>query len=391
MPAGEAAELPGGAAAVRPGGRGAGRGRRRRRPTGSPTRSPSTWAAPPPTCAWSRTACRRRPPSGRWPATPVRLPSLDVHTIGAGGGSIARIDPGGALVVGPAERGRRSRARPATAAAATEPDRHRRRPGGRPHPVDGRVRRARRLDLDAAGGRPRRGGGDGRRRDRGGRRRRWSRPCGRCRSSAASTPGAWRWWPSAAPARCTPAPWPTRSGMPAVIVPARAGVLSAVGLLTAPTAARPRAVVADAGRPRRAGRGPRRRWRGEAAALVGRRPRRDRRRRRSTAATRGQSHELTGARRGRVPRRAPAPQRLRPARRPGRGRSRSGRRPRGPPRRSTPADLPDPPDRDRRPVAGPAVIAEPDCTIWVPDGWVGRAGRARARSVLRRSAAGDAP
>lgn len=36
---------------------------------------------------------------------PVRLPSLDVHTIGAGGGSIARIDDGGALVVGPASAG----------------------------------------------------------------------------------------------------------------------------------------------------------------------------------------------------------------------------------------------------------------------------------------------
>jgi N-methylhydantoinase A/oxoprolinase/acetone carboxylase beta subunit len=35
----------------------------------------------------------------------VRLPSLDVHTIGAGGGSIARIDPGGALVVGPSSAG----------------------------------------------------------------------------------------------------------------------------------------------------------------------------------------------------------------------------------------------------------------------------------------------
>ncbi|HET6954912.1 MAG TPA: hydantoinase/oxoprolinase family protein, partial [Acidimicrobiales bacterium] len=35
----------------------------------------------------------------------VRFPSLDVHTIGAGGGSIARIDPGGALVVGPASAG----------------------------------------------------------------------------------------------------------------------------------------------------------------------------------------------------------------------------------------------------------------------------------------------
>jgi N-methylhydantoinase A/oxoprolinase/acetone carboxylase beta subunit len=36
---------------------------------------------------------------------PIRLPSLDVHTIGAGGGSIASIDPGGALVVGPRSAG----------------------------------------------------------------------------------------------------------------------------------------------------------------------------------------------------------------------------------------------------------------------------------------------
>jgi N-methylhydantoinase A/oxoprolinase/acetone carboxylase beta subunit len=36
---------------------------------------------------------------------PVRLPSLAIHTIGAGGGSIARLDPGGALVVGPESAG----------------------------------------------------------------------------------------------------------------------------------------------------------------------------------------------------------------------------------------------------------------------------------------------
>lgn len=36
---------------------------------------------------------------------PVRLPSLDVHTIGAGGGSVARIDAGGALAVGPRSAG----------------------------------------------------------------------------------------------------------------------------------------------------------------------------------------------------------------------------------------------------------------------------------------------
>ncbi len=36
---------------------------------------------------------------------PVRLPALDVHTIGAGGGSIAAVDPGGALIVGPRSAG----------------------------------------------------------------------------------------------------------------------------------------------------------------------------------------------------------------------------------------------------------------------------------------------
>ena len=36
---------------------------------------------------------------------PIRLPALDIHTIGAGGGSIASIDPGGALHVGPASAG----------------------------------------------------------------------------------------------------------------------------------------------------------------------------------------------------------------------------------------------------------------------------------------------
>jgi N-methylhydantoinase A/oxoprolinase/acetone carboxylase beta subunit len=36
---------------------------------------------------------------------PIRLPALAVHTIGAGGGSIARVDNGGALVVGPQSAG----------------------------------------------------------------------------------------------------------------------------------------------------------------------------------------------------------------------------------------------------------------------------------------------
>jgi len=36
---------------------------------------------------------------------PVALPVLDIHTVGAGGGSIARVDPGGALRVGPQSAG----------------------------------------------------------------------------------------------------------------------------------------------------------------------------------------------------------------------------------------------------------------------------------------------
>ncbi len=37
----------------------------------------------------------------------MRAPALDIHTIGAGGGSIARLDSGGALVVGPESAGAR--------------------------------------------------------------------------------------------------------------------------------------------------------------------------------------------------------------------------------------------------------------------------------------------
>lgn len=36
---------------------------------------------------------------------PVKTPMIDIHTVGAGGGSIARIDPGGALTVGPESAG----------------------------------------------------------------------------------------------------------------------------------------------------------------------------------------------------------------------------------------------------------------------------------------------
>ena len=47
------------------------------------------------------------------------FPSVDVKSIGAGGGSIAWVDDGGLLHVGPQQRRRRARARPATGAAAS--------------------------------------------------------------------------------------------------------------------------------------------------------------------------------------------------------------------------------------------------------------------------------
>ena len=49
---------------------------------------------------------------------PLLVPMLDVHTIGAGGGSIAYVDEGGAFRVGPRSAGADARARPATGTAA---------------------------------------------------------------------------------------------------------------------------------------------------------------------------------------------------------------------------------------------------------------------------------
>ena len=75
---------------------------------------------------------------------PVITPMLDIRSIGAGGGSIAWIDDGGSLRVGPEERGRRPGPRvlrPRRQAA----DGHRRQPRARAHrPGAGRQARPRR-------------------------------------------------------------------------------------------------------------------------------------------------------------------------------------------------------------------------------------------------------
>jgi len=49
----------------------------------------------------------------------------------------------------------------------------------------------------------------------------------------------------------------------------------------------------------------------------------------------------------------------------------------------SPLDLPSLPDVDRAAAVGPALIAEPDCTIWIPDGWHARRGEAGALVVER--------
>src|SRR5690606_32022920 len=276
----------------------------------------------------------------------VRFPALDGHTIGAGGGSIARVDPGGALVVGPESAG----ADPGPACYG--------RGGERPTVTDanlvaGRIpadapfsglaldRRAAAAALAPAGvpaegalaaGHDPRGlalvafGGAG--------------PLHACALADAL-------------------------GMPAVVVPARAGVLSAVGLLTAPRrrdlvrswptpddhAGLGAALASLADRARSLVRAPA----GEVTAT----PALDCR-------YRGQSDELT------VPEVA--------AFHDEHGRRNGYARPddrvevvalraaaTGPPAAPV-EDLPVAPRLDRL-VDGRAVIAEPDCTIWVAEGW----------------------
>ncbi len=164
---------------------------------------------------------------------PVRLPSLDIHTIGAGGGSIARSDPGGALVVGPTSAGA-SPVRPATASAAGAPTVTDADLVAGPHRVDGAVPGARPPGRGRGEGRVGGRRGDGPGRDRRRRRSRWCRRSGPCRSARGVDPRglALVAFGGAGPLHaCAVA---DVLGMRAVVVPPRAGVLSAVGILGAP-------------------------------------------------------------------------------------------------------------------------------------------------------------
>jgi N-methylhydantoinase A/oxoprolinase/acetone carboxylase beta subunit len=307
----------------------------------------------------------------------VRFPSLDVHTIGAGGGSIARIDPGGALVVGPlsagADPGPACYGRGGVEPTVTDADL-----------VAGRIPAGAafgglRLDPAAASAALARAGVtaegviavvDAN----------MERALRAVSVERGVDPGglALVAFGGAGPLHaCALA---DALAMPAVVVPTRAGVASAVGLLTAPRRrdlvrswptpddhtglVEALAALAD-----------------EAVALVGvggtpgaevetaldcRYP--------------GQSHELT----------VPSVDAFHDEHR----RRNGYARPDEPvevvalraiatlPPVVDAVDLPVPPRLDG-PVTGPTVIAEPDCTIWVADGWAARAGEGGA-IVLRR-------
>jgi N-methylhydantoinase A/oxoprolinase/acetone carboxylase beta subunit len=293
---------------------------------------------------------------------PVRLPSLDIHTIGAGGGSIARLDAGGALVVGPESAGahpgpacyRLGGTRPTVTDADLVVGRI---------PADAAFPGLDRLDSEAARQALRAAGVNAQgvidvvdasmvQAIRAVTVERGVDP----RSLALVAFGG------AGPLHaCALA---DALDMPAVIVPPRAGVLSAAGLLAAP---RQEDRVRSWPRPDD--------YQGldEALAALGREA--------AGAITvptsevtiltavdcryRGQSHELT----------VPSVGAFEDEHRRRNGYARAGApieviAVRASARRPSPVSLAAPPHSTARAGAvGPAVLAEPDCTMWVADGW----------------------
>lgn len=333
---------------------------------------------------------------------PIRLPALDVHTIGAGGGSIARLDAGGALVVGPQSAGAlpgpACYGRGGTAPTVTDadlvagriPSRHAF-PGlgsldtasaraalegagvdplGVIAVVDAAMTQAVRVVSVARGVDPRTlalvaFGGAG--------------PLHACAIAEALD-------------------------MRAVVVPPRAGVLSAVGMLGAP-----RQVDIVRSWPTPAEHGALSQARFDLARTAARRlmalPADTPARVALAAGTgtagvvlpdgthvevalsvdcryAGQSHELT----------VPTVSEFEDEHRRRNGFARPGAAVevvavRASARMASPVDidkLPPPEGAARRPAVGPAVLAEPDCTVWVPEGWTAEVGGGGSW-ILRRS------
>jgi N-methylhydantoinase A/oxoprolinase/acetone carboxylase beta subunit len=295
---------------------------------------------------------------------PIRLPALDIHTIGAGGGSIAGLDSGGALVVGPrsagAQPGPACYGRGGTEPTVTDADLVL----GR-IPADATFGDLGALDEAAAKEALARAGID---------------PAGVVRVVDAAMERAVRLVtvqrgvdPSSLALVAFGGAGPLHAcavaealGMAGVIVPPRAGVLSAVGLLASPRqrelvrswsagdgeelAAALRALADDA----RAAVG------SDDAEVV-------------TAVDcryAGQSHELTVPT---VDDFAEEHRRRNGYARPGAHIEVVALRARA--RRPAPISYDElGPAQERKPAEGPSVLAEPDCTVWVPPGWSAEVG-----------------
>ena len=127
-----AAEAPDPDRDVRAGGRHDRDGARRTRRSASRTCSRSTWAARAPTSAsWSTASSGTRPSTRSSGALPAAVPLIDIKSIGAGGGSIAWVDAGGFLRVGPRSAGR-APGPICYGRGGTRADGHRREPAARP-------------------------------------------------------------------------------------------------------------------------------------------------------------------------------------------------------------------------------------------------------------------
>ncbi|MGH9274941.1 MAG: hydantoinase/oxoprolinase family protein [Acidimicrobiales bacterium] len=301
----------------------------------------------------------------------VRFPALDIHTIGAGGGSIASLDVGGALVVGPRSAG----AEPGPACYGRD--------GIEPTVTDADLVAGRlpsgatfgglRLDRIAAEQALGRAGvtADGvlavvdAAMERALRQVSVERGVDPRRLALVAFGGA---GPLHACALAD------ALQMPTVIVPDRAGVLSAVGLLTSP---RQRDLVRTWPWPRdHAGVGDALRRLARAAAdLVGDGSET------STAVDcryAGQSHELT----------VPTPADFHEAHRLRNGFARPDEPVevialRASAARAAPINVTDLPAVERRGGVGPLALAEADCSIWIPAGWRAEPGAVGAL-VLRR-------
>ncbi|GAA3144350.1 hypothetical protein GCM10020001_079170 [Nonomuraea salmonea] len=144
---------------------------------------------------------------------PIKTPAIDLAEVGAGGGSVAWLDPAGALRVGPRSAGS-SPAPPATAWAGTS------RPSRTRTSSSATCRRPPSRSPPASPGPPWTGS-PGRSGCRGRRRRTpctrssappWRRRCTWSPCSGASTRAGSRWSPSAGPGPCTRRGWRSGSG-----------------------------------------------------------------------------------------------------------------------------------------------------------------------------------